>query len=175
MNATLADEIRAVLKARSWSIKMMDPGIKMQADGSITVGGGSEWLHPGGIKKELEALGRDLSKYSNPQATIHMVLKRMAESGEVLEKTSDGKKVYSYPSMAEIITAAIAMPQIKVNLTPPTTPTISGDAIRALRDCKSQNDRRIENAPTRYGHESSSPCRPSSPTAGAKTETRALT
>jgi hypothetical protein len=73
MRTTLADEIRAILRSHY-------PG----------------WCQPLQLKKELEALGHDLEKYTNPQATIHMVLKRMAESGEAQEGTTpeDGKKAY---------------------------------------------------------------------------------
>jgi len=74
-NSTLADEIRRVLKAAS-----------------------PEWLRPRHIKFALERLGHDLAQYQNPQATIHMVLKRMAESGEVQEHTlpRDGKRTYRF-------------------------------------------------------------------------------
>jgi hypothetical protein len=74
---SLADEIRTVLKSRY-------PG----------------WLRPNRVKEELERLGHDLSKYGNPQATIHMVLKRMHESGEAQEQImpDDGKKAYRIPS-----------------------------------------------------------------------------
>jgi hypothetical protein len=72
-NSTLADEIRTILKAA-----------------------GPEFMRPRHIKVALEHLGHDLAQYQNPQATIHMVLKRMAESGEVQEETipRDGKKTY---------------------------------------------------------------------------------
>jgi hypothetical protein len=56
------------------------------------------WLRPVEIKKHLERLGHDLSKYQNPLATIHMIVRRMTESGEVLEtEPPDGKKSYSRP------------------------------------------------------------------------------
>jgi len=72
-NSTMADEIRTILKA-AWP----------------------SFLRPRHIKNALEQLGHDLAQYQNPQATIHMVLKRMAESGEVQEETipRDGKKTY---------------------------------------------------------------------------------
>ena len=71
--SSLADEIRTILNAAS-------PGS----------------LRPNQVKCALERLGHDLTEYQNPQATIHMVLKRMAESGEVQENTipQDGKKTY---------------------------------------------------------------------------------
>ena len=53
------------------------------------------------VKSHLEKLGHDLTQYKNPQATIHMVLKRMAESSDVQEETTpdDGKKMYRKPPM----------------------------------------------------------------------------
>ncbi len=75
-HSTLADEIRAVLAANH-----------------------EVWLRPHQVKSQLERLGRDLSQYTNPQATIHMVLKRMAESNEIREKAdSEGKTVYMKPA-----------------------------------------------------------------------------
>jgi hypothetical protein len=72
-NTSLADEIRGILKATY-----------------------PEYLRPHQVKTELERLGRNLSQYTNPQATIQMVLTRMIESGDVLEGASreDGKKIY---------------------------------------------------------------------------------
>jgi hypothetical protein len=71
--SSLADEIRTVLKAASPAS-----------------------LRPNQVKCSLERLGHNLTEYQNPQATIHMVLKRMAESGEVHVTTipQDGKKTY---------------------------------------------------------------------------------
>jgi hypothetical protein len=72
-HTTLAQEIRGILKA-----VFPQP------------------LRPSQVKTELERLGRDLSQYTNPQATIQMVMTRMIESGDVLESASreDGKKMY---------------------------------------------------------------------------------
>jgi len=71
-SSTLADEIRKVLQANY-----------------------DHPLRPGEVKSHLERLGHDLRQYNNPQSTIHMVLKRMAESGEILERTNaDGKSIY---------------------------------------------------------------------------------
>ena len=43
----------------------------------------------------MERLGHDLSGYSNPQASVQMVLKRMVDSREVEEQAnSEGKKEY---------------------------------------------------------------------------------
>jgi hypothetical protein len=74
-DSTLADEIRTVLSAHY--------GV---------------FYRPNAIKDELQRLGHDLSQYSNPQSTIHMVLKRMRQSRDVEEKTKEGKLVYAMSS-----------------------------------------------------------------------------
>jgi hypothetical protein len=86
ITVTLADEIRVILRATS-----------------------PEWLRPAQVKGHLARLGHDLSKYQNPQATIQMVLKRMAESGEVEEMISnEGKKAYRVgpPNYRDAVLAA---------------------------------------------------------------------
>jgi hypothetical protein len=71
-NSSLADEIRRILAAN------YDKGFR-----------------PSDIRDELKRLGHHLSQYQNPQSTIHMVLKRMVESGDVKEKRdSEGKANY---------------------------------------------------------------------------------
>ena len=60
------------------------------------------WLMPAQVKSELEKLGHDLSRYTNAQATIHMVLKRMAENEQDVQETvlpSDGRKAYRSPGL----------------------------------------------------------------------------
>jgi hypothetical protein len=83
-NSTLAQEIKAVLQSQ-WPV--------MQ--------------RPHHVKEHLERLGIDLTGYSNPQAAIHMVLKRMAETGEA-EKAEDtfGKQAFRCPPTG--IMAALA-------------------------------------------------------------------
>ena len=72
-NSAFADEIRVLLKSQY-------PG----------------WMRPAQVRDHLVRLGHDLSKYQNAQSTVHMVLRRMADSGDVQETTlpTDGKKVY---------------------------------------------------------------------------------
>jgi len=71
-NSSFADEIRAVMRLAY-----------------------PEYLRPVEARDQLEKLGHDLSKYQNPMATIHMVLKRMAESGEIEEgRDAEDKSVY---------------------------------------------------------------------------------
>ena len=80
-NTLIADEVRSILKSQY-------PG----------------WQRPTQLLEELQRLGRDLSSYTNPLATVHMVLKRMSETGEVQETiNSEGKKVYRCPTLADSI------------------------------------------------------------------------
>jgi hypothetical protein len=66
---------------------------------SILIAEYPSWVRPNSIKDRLERLGHDLSKYSNPQASIHMVLKRWVENNEAQEGQwpEDGKKIYRIP------------------------------------------------------------------------------
>jgi len=74
-HSTLADEIRALMKFI-----------------------GDAQVHPKVIQEDLVRLGHDMCKYKNPQATIQMILKRMVDSGEVVEDKfpAYGKKAYRY-------------------------------------------------------------------------------
>jgi hypothetical protein len=80
VKVTLADEIRLILRAIA-----------------------PQWVRPNEVKNQLARLGHDMSKYQNPQATIHMVLKRMAGSGEIEEQSlpDSGKQAYRWPLMLE--------------------------------------------------------------------------
>jgi hypothetical protein len=54
-----------------------------------------QWLRPNMVKQELQRLGRDLKKYRNPQATIHMVLKRLVQGHHAEEmRDAQGKQIY---------------------------------------------------------------------------------
>ncbi len=69
---TLADDVRGILRAYA-----------------------PRHLRPNEIMKHVARIGRDISKYGNPQATIQMVLKRMEDSNEVEMKVdAEGKKTY---------------------------------------------------------------------------------
>jgi hypothetical protein len=107
-NTTLADEIRSILH---YNYPL--------------------WTPPGTIKLMLEDLGHDLSRYRNPQATIHMVLKRIVEAGEGEESISDdGKQVYRAPSLTQRIRERLGpraveffRDQARASENPTTTPT----------------------------------------------------
>lgn len=81
-NSNLNEEIQEILKSR-WP----------------------EWQRPHEVKSQLEALGHDLTKYTNPQAAIQMVLKRLVESGSGAQenKGADGKQVYRFRPMWQTI------------------------------------------------------------------------
>jgi hypothetical protein len=51
-------------------------------------------LPPVEVKHRLAATGVDLSGYSNPMASIHTILKRLAAAGEVRRVTTAGKTAY---------------------------------------------------------------------------------
>jgi hypothetical protein len=69
---TLADEIRMVLRA-------LYP----------------LWLRSQEVRNHLARLGHDMTKYSNPQAAVIMVMKRMHDSREIEETVSpEGKRSY---------------------------------------------------------------------------------
>jgi hypothetical protein len=76
-NHSLADEVRKILNS-------VHPG----------------YLRPHQIKVDLQRLGVDLTRYSNPQAAIQMILKRMVEAGDVQEAVvpKEGKKTYRVSS-----------------------------------------------------------------------------
>jgi len=59
-------------------------------------------LTPGQLKRELEARKLDLSRYSNPLAVIHTVLKRLVQAGEVkVVSQKDGKNAYQWLSTTD--------------------------------------------------------------------------
>jgi hypothetical protein len=62
-NSSLPDEIENILKARY-----------------------PDELRAIDIRQQLEKLGHDMDQYANPLATIHMVLKRLVESGRIRER-----------------------------------------------------------------------------------------
>jgi hypothetical protein len=71
-HVTLADELRMLLQA---SYPLFE--------------------RPNTLMEEVKQLGRDLSKYDNPQAAIQTILQRMVSSAEAEEILgTDGKKVY---------------------------------------------------------------------------------
>jgi DNA repair exonuclease SbcCD ATPase subunit len=54
------------------------------------------------IRSQLKELGGSLAEHSNPLATIHSILNRLAESGRAHETVKDGKKAWERMSrMAE--------------------------------------------------------------------------
>ena len=70
---------------------------------SILVANYPAWTRPNQVVAELERIGHDLTKLSNPQASIQMILKRMVEAEEAQEAQwpNDGKKIYRIPRSDE--------------------------------------------------------------------------
>lgn len=111
-NTNLADEIRHIL-----------------------VGAWPGYLKPNRVKANLEQLGWDLTKYRNPQATIHMVMKRMAESGTVQEGVSpeDGKKFYRAIPLMPPVTFTGKLSELGGSGSFTVTPQLAKAALKAMR------------------------------------------
>jgi ABC-type transporter Mla subunit MlaD len=55
----------------------------------------SEPMTPTQVRDELRKIGYDIDSFSNPMASLHQVLKRLEDKGEIWsEKTQDGKRKY---------------------------------------------------------------------------------
>src|ERR1041385_1871754 len=52
------------------------------------------FFSPVEIRSEIEENGFDIKKYKNVLASIHSILKRLKNKGEIIEGTRDGKVVY---------------------------------------------------------------------------------
>ena len=67
------------------------------------------WVTPNRIMTELKQMGRDLSKYSNPQSAIQTILKRMTESSDdptEEQAQADGKKAYRCATLSHQLAEA---------------------------------------------------------------------
>jgi hypothetical protein len=54
-------------------------------------------LRPVDVRQQLEKLGHDMDAYTNPLATIHMVLKRLVEANRIRERQhAQGFRVYRF-------------------------------------------------------------------------------
>ena len=51
------------------------------------------------LRDRLTSIGIDLTKYSNPLASIHTVLRRMREGGEIVERDRDDDERTAYVSV----------------------------------------------------------------------------
>ena len=51
------------------------------------------------VRDRLASIGIDLTKYSNPLASIHTILRRMRESGEIVERDRESDERTAYVSM----------------------------------------------------------------------------
>ena len=64
------------------------------------------------LKERIEARKLDLSRYSNPLAVIHTVLKRLVQSGEVkVVPQKYGKKAYQWVSTTEKLLSELRQPR----------------------------------------------------------------
>ncbi|HEX2443577.1 MAG TPA: hypothetical protein VHJ77_06490 [Vicinamibacterales bacterium] len=63
------------------------------------------------VRERLTSLGIDPDRYSNPLASIHIVLKRLVAAGEIWTyKTRDGKPVYAWKRAA--VPYAVSDPEL---------------------------------------------------------------
>ena len=67
-------------------------------------------LSPVEARDRLEAIGLDLSIYSNSMAAIHTVLRRLNEAGELKAMATSGRQIYSWvtPVRSEVIGPEVA-------------------------------------------------------------------
>jgi hypothetical protein len=61
---------------------------------SVLKGASERGVSPTEIREGMLALGLELSRYSQPLATIHVVLKRLQRNGEVIEVDHDPKRYW---------------------------------------------------------------------------------
>jgi hypothetical protein len=64
----------------------------------MVLGNAATPLTPTAIRDRLDAVGVDLSRYSNPLAAIHTVLKRLVEAGELHAEDADAANRTVYQS-----------------------------------------------------------------------------
>ena len=91
---SLTDEVRAILQSSD-----------------------AAYMQPRDVKDELIRLGRDLTRYQNPQSVVQVVLKRLVERGEAkeLEIPPSGKKGYCYLNKGVGKIAAFSLGDSKQN------------------------------------------------------------
>jgi hypothetical protein len=56
------------------------------------------------VRDRLSAIGFDLDRYANPLASIHVVLKRLADSGETRPRRADAERRVAYEPAAPRLT-----------------------------------------------------------------------
>jgi hypothetical protein len=67
------------------------------------------------VRDRLAAIGIDLDKYSNPLASIHTVLKRLHEGGEIAERDRDERSTRTaYAFVAQRIGLAVSGGKLRV-------------------------------------------------------------
>jgi hypothetical protein len=90
------------------------------------VNGARMGLTPTQVRDRLKEIGYDLTKYSNPLSTIHVVLNRLEESRKIRSRTLQGKKYYVriIPSGGSTPTSSVEesrnIPPLKVTIARPS-------------------------------------------------------
>jgi hypothetical protein len=89
------DEITALRPDLFPDLIRLDVGFT-EAVRKILEGNATEYLTPVQVRNELRRKGFDLSKYTNPLASIHTILKRLQDGGKVAVITREGKTLYKW-------------------------------------------------------------------------------
>jgi Fe2+ or Zn2+ uptake regulation protein len=92
--------------ASAWMRELVDTSVTQ--DISRVINASAEPLTASEIRAELNELGGSMAEQSNPLATIHAVLNRLAESGRAQETIKNGKKAWCRIERPAPIANAIA-------------------------------------------------------------------
>jgi hypothetical protein len=66
------------------------------------------WLTPAQVKQKLPAAGFSVEEYSNPLASVHTILKRLHNAGELESQVREGKTVYKRKTLIRAVQAEAA-------------------------------------------------------------------
>jgi hypothetical protein len=86
------------------------------------------------VRDRLVSIGIDLDKYSNPLASIHTVLKRMHEAGEVVERDRDDEP--SVRAAYTFVLPAVGLAVSRVGKPPDSRRRQTGDGLCPPKDRK---------------------------------------
>jgi hypothetical protein len=105
---------------------------------------GTSYRTARGIRDSLAASGYALEQHTNPLASIHGVLKRLAESGDVEQLESEGKTRYRWKGQTRLVADT---GKFKVEGLPPKTrigPPTREEAIEMQKELQSKRKREFE-------------------------------
>ena len=92
----LAQQSRAIAALAELLGETMESDIGLTGATLLIVRTASQPIAPTEVRDELKKIGYDMDGLSNPMASLHQILKRLEEKGEIEEAPvdSDGKKRY---------------------------------------------------------------------------------